>query len=156
MSIQQVRQALRDRLQPIKEVLAAVPGLPDMFEQCFMNTLDTTVQWDGENTFVITGDIPAMWLRDSTAQVLHYLRFADVPGVRDIIRGLIKMQVDCILCTLCQCVQQNAASGWDPTGCPRKGAGVGRKYEIDSLYYPWVDAAVRQYTGQYDFWMKNA
>lgn len=43
MSIQQVRQALRDRLQPIKEVLAAVPSLPDMFEQCFMNTLDTTV-----------------------------------------------------------------------------------------------------------------
>ena len=44
-----------------------------MFENCFPNTLDTTVRYkmkDGRaDTFVITGDIDAMWLRDSSAQV---------------------------------------------------------------------------------------
>ena len=54
-----------------------------MFGNCFPNTLDTTVQFtedDGEghpDTFVITGDIHAMWLRDSGAQVWPYLRFAN-------------------------------------------------------------------------------
>ena len=46
------------------------PKLARMFENCFPNTLDTTVFFrtdsvDGKNdTFVITGDIHAMWLRD--------------------------------------------------------------------------------------------
>lgn len=44
-----------------------------MFENCFPNTLDTTVRHKMLNgrpdTFVITGDIDAMWLRDSSAQV---------------------------------------------------------------------------------------
>lgn len=48
-----------------------------MFENCFPNTLDTTVRHglkDGRpDTFVITGDIDAMWLRDSSAQVWPYL-----------------------------------------------------------------------------------
>ena len=48
-----------------------------MFENCFPNTLDTTVDFEVVNgrpdTYVITGDIDAMWLRDSTAQVWPYL-----------------------------------------------------------------------------------
>src|SRR5580700_2509424 len=48
-----------------------------MFENCFPNTLDTTVDFemiDGRpDTYVITGDIDAMWLRDSSAQVFPYL-----------------------------------------------------------------------------------
>ncbi len=48
-----------------------------MFENCYPNTLDTTVRYEEKNgkhdTFVITGDIEAMWLRDSTAQVWPYL-----------------------------------------------------------------------------------
>lgn len=51
--------------------------LGQIFEQCFPNTLDTTVNYFTENpepdTFVITGDIPAMWQRDSTNQVFPYL-----------------------------------------------------------------------------------
>ena len=50
------------------------PKIAELFENCFPNTLDTTVEFRMENgkpdTFVITGDINAMWLRDSTAQVL--------------------------------------------------------------------------------------
>ena len=48
-----------------------------MFGNCFPNTLDTTVDFeiiDGKpDTYVITGDIDAMWLRDSSAQVYPYL-----------------------------------------------------------------------------------
>ena len=48
-----------------------------MFGNCFPNTLDTTVDFEVVNgrpdTYVITGDIDAMWLRDSSAQVWPYL-----------------------------------------------------------------------------------
>ena len=53
------------------------PELAAMFANCFPNTLDTTVEpgkFEGKpDTAVITGDIPAMWLRDSSAQVWPYL-----------------------------------------------------------------------------------
>src|SRR5215475_9284266 len=48
-----------------------------LFENCFPNTLDTTVDFSvaggKPDTYVITGDIDAMWLRDSSAQVWPYL-----------------------------------------------------------------------------------
>ena len=54
------------------------PELAWLFENCFPNTLDTTVTFtelDGKpDTFVITGDIHAMWLRDSSAQVWPFCR----------------------------------------------------------------------------------
>ena len=55
--------------------------LAQLFENCLPNTLDTTINFKMENgkpdTFVITGDINAMWLRDSTAQVTPYLPFVN-------------------------------------------------------------------------------
>ena len=51
------------------------PELGKLFESCYPNTLDTTVYAfkdtpeGDEDTFLITGDITAMWLRDSTNQV---------------------------------------------------------------------------------------
>ena len=73
-----------------------------MFENCFPNTLDTTVQFkmsDGRpDTFVITGDIDAMWLRDSSAQVWPYLPLTktDKP-LKQLIAGVINRQTRCIL-----------------------------------------------------------
>jgi len=66
----------------IVEIRRAIadPELAWLFENCFPNTLDTTVTFgthEGRpDTYVITGDINAMWLRDSTAQVTPYLPFA--------------------------------------------------------------------------------
>ena len=63
----------------IKKVKAGIsdPELAWMFENCYPNTLDTTVDYeeiDGKpDSFIITGDINAMWLRDSTAQVWPYM-----------------------------------------------------------------------------------
>ena len=69
------------KLEAVRPQLEQVPGLWEMFRKCFLNTIETTVQISEGDTFVITGDIPAMWLRESTAQVLHSLRFADEPEV---------------------------------------------------------------------------
>src|SRR5215470_11244821 len=76
--------------------------LSAMFANCFPNTLDTTVepgQFEGKpDTAVITGDIPAMWLRDSSAQVWPYLPLArkDEP-LRALLEGVIRRQARCIL-----------------------------------------------------------
>ena len=65
--------------EKIKSTKASIkdPELAWMFENCYPNTLDTTVNYSEVNgmpdTFVITGDINAMWLRDSSAQVWPYL-----------------------------------------------------------------------------------
>src|SRR5690606_828477 len=73
-----------------------------MFENCFPNTLDTTVDFsivDGKpDTYIITGDIDAMWLRDSVAQVWPYLPLMkeDDP-LKQLVAGLINRQARCIL-----------------------------------------------------------
>ena len=79
------------------------PKVREMFAQCFPNTLDTTVRYgktsDGDDdTFVITGDIPAMWLRDSSAQVWPYLRFVSKdPKLARLIRGVLRRQFRSLL-----------------------------------------------------------
>ena len=96
-------EAVEKQIVDLKEKLTAIdPKLYWMFVNCFPNTLDTTVQYKSENgdddTFVITGDIHAMWLRDSAAQVWPYLRYVgkDEP-LRHLIRGVIRRQFNCIL-----------------------------------------------------------
>jgi meiotically up-regulated gene 157 (Mug157) protein len=120
--------------------------LAAMFVNCFPNTLDTTVepgQFEGKpDTAVITGDIPAMWLRDSSAQVWPYLPLAakDEP-LRALLEGVIRRQARCILIdpyANAFMADLNAPPlSWslkDKTDLKR---GVGeRKWELDSLCYP--------------------
>ncbi|WP_200416783.1 glycoside hydrolase family 125 protein, partial [Virgibacillus salexigens] len=70
--------SMSDLIDQVKEKFSGDPKIQTMFESCFKNTYETSIrpQWDG-STFVITGDIPAMWLRDSTAQVRPYLLLAE-------------------------------------------------------------------------------
>ena len=72
-----------------------------MFENCFPNTLDSTVLFRMLNgmcyTFVYTGYIHAMWLRDSGAQVWPYVQLAnDAPKLKEMIEGVIRRQFLCI------------------------------------------------------------
>lgn len=72
-----------------------------LFNNCFPNTLDTTVYDEStatqKLTYVITGDIDAMWLRDSSAQVWPYLQFMHKDKkIQDLILGLINKQSKCI------------------------------------------------------------
>lgn len=70
-------KAVEEKIVYVKQLLKNAK-LAWMFENCFPNTLDTTVHFNGEDdTFVYTGDIHAMWLRDSAAQVWPYVSLAN-------------------------------------------------------------------------------
>ena len=120
------------------------PRLRWMFANCYPNTLDTTVHYgeDSEgqpDTFVYTGDIPAMWLRDSGAQVWPYVRYVgEDPELRKMIAGVIRRQFKCI------CIDPFAnAFNVEPVGPAYKTDWPAaspyvfeRKWEIDSHCYP--------------------
>lgn len=121
------------------------PKLAWMFENCYPNTLDTTVQFtedDGSghpDTFVVTGDIKAMWLRDSGAQVWPYLRYASLDEhLRKMLEGTIRRQFRSI------CIDPYAnAFNFGPTGGQWQSDHTEmnlndheRKWEIDSQCYP--------------------
>ena len=94
-------EALERQIARIKKDIPD-PELAWIFENCYPNTLDTTVdhgELEGKpDTFVITGDIDAMWLRDSCAQVWPYLPLMkeDEP-LRRLVQGLVNRQVRCVL-----------------------------------------------------------
>lgn len=146
---------IASEIQKLEPQLRAYPELWDHFRKCFLNTIETTVQQSDGDTFVITGDIPAMWLRDSTAQVLHYLRFADHSEVADMVEGLLQRQADCIL----RDPYANSFNREEISGSPHNrdlprvsGWVWERKYEIDSLCYPlWLAEKFYNKTGRTAF-----
>ncbi len=115
-----------------------------LFENCFPNTLDTTVDFekvDGRpDTYVITGDIDAMWLRDSTAQVWPYLPLMkDDPGLQQLIAGVINRHTRCIQkdpYANAFYKDEQKASQWKSDRTEMKPGVHERKWEIDSLCYP--------------------
>lgn len=114
-----------------------------MFANCFPNTLDTTVNYrevDGKpDTFVITGDIPAMWLRDSTAQVWPYLKLANRDNdLMKLLKGVIHRQTKCIhIDPYANAFNDGAGeSEWMSDLTDMKPELHERKWEIDSLCYP--------------------
>lgn len=79
------------------------------FNAGFANTLLATVKRrQDDTTFLLTGDIPAMWLRDSAAQMRPYLVIAEHdPDLADMIEGLVRQQFRYIaIDPLCQCLQR--------------------------------------------------
>lgn len=122
----------------------ADPQLGWLFENCFPNTLDTTVFLKAKgatpDTYVITGDIDAMWLRDSTAQIYPYLQFMKAdPALQNLIAGVINRQTRCIL----KDPYANAfydddtkVGEWKDDITDMKPGLHERKWEIDSLCYP--------------------
>lgn len=115
--------------------------LKKIFYNCFINTMETTVEYNEENidTFIITGDIPAMWLRDSTSQIEHYLPFINEhDGLKKLFIGLINRQVFCILHEPYANAFNKTANGqkWDNDITKDSPWVWERKYEIDSLCFP--------------------
>ena len=138
-----VSEAVEAEIERICSMLEN-PRLRWMFANCYPNTLDTTVHpvesTDGQpDSFVYTGDIPAMWLRDSGAQVWPYVRYVNEDeALKPMIAGVINRQFKCI------CIDPYAnAFNVEPLGAANKTDWpeadpyvFERKWEIDSHCYP--------------------
>lgn len=132
--------------QVIDEVTAQLtnPKLAWMFRNCFPNTLDTTVHFredkDGNpDTFVYTGDIHAMWLRDSGAQVWPYVQFAaQDEHLKRMIAGVINRQFLSITIDPYANAFNDGPTGghWMTDGTEMNPNDHERKWEIDSQCYP--------------------
>ncbi|MCH9274738.1 glycoside hydrolase family 125 protein [Bifidobacterium amazonense] len=135
-------------------------GWAENFNACFANTLTTTVnRHDDGTTFLLTGDIPAMWLRDSTAQLRPYLPIA--AGDDDLaamIEGLVRQQFRFITIDPYANAFNETPSGasWDKDDRSDFSSPWlwERKYEVDSLCYPiqlaWLLYANTGRTSQFD------
>ena len=127
-------------LAEVKEKLANEPKLYEMFETCYTNTLNKTVKiLEDGTTYVITGDIPAMWLRDSVAQLRPYL----IPAKEDeelaaLLEGLVRRQFEFIKIDPYANAFNEAANGncWEKDETEMSDWLWERKYEVDSLCYP--------------------
>lgn len=135
--------AVEAKIAAIKKMLTN-PKLAWMFENCFPNTIDTTVHFrkgaDGKNdTFVYTGDIHAMWLRDSGAQVWPYVQLANEDAdLKAMIEGVIRRQFKCInLDPYANAFNDGPTGGsWMSDLTDMIPDVHERKWEIDSLCYP--------------------
>lgn len=136
-------QYSKEVIETLKATVAQKSSNPrwsEVFSNCFDNTLETTVKLtEAEDIFVITGDIPAMWLRDSSAQIKPYLVIANQdPKIKEMIQGLLERQVKCILID----PYANAFNETENGVCYHQditemnGWIWERKYEVDSLCYP--------------------
>ena len=117
-----------------------------MFENCFPNTIDTTVRYytiDGKaDALVYTGDIHAMWLRDSGAQVYPYIQLANEDDhLRSMLEGTIRRQFKCIIIdpyanAFLDPYDPDPNHQWQSDKTDMKIELHERKWEIDSLCYP--------------------
>jgi len=154
LELPNARPAKADRHFTSAAVEALIPAiqrkmadraLATIFENCYPNTLDTTVfpgVFEGKpDTYVVTGDIDAMWLRDSSAQVWPYLPLAkDDEKLRTLMEGLIRRQARMILidpyANAFMRDEKAAPLSWAVDDKTEHHAGVGeRKWEVDSLCY---------------------
>jgi len=138
-----VSEAVETKIVEVKRAIVD-RELAWLFENCFPNTLDTTVtvgrRDQRPDTLVITGDINAMWLRDSTAQITPYLPLAHADkSLKDLIAGVINRQTHCILIDRYANAFSFGAKAcpWGVNDKPPIGPEIcERKWEIDSLCYP--------------------
>ncbi|WP_156289837.1 glycoside hydrolase family 125 protein [Oceanobacillus salinisoli] len=125
----------------------------EMFHVCFEDTLLKTVKWlDDGTVFMVTGDIPAMWLRDSSCQLRPYLNFlGKSENLDSMVEGVIHRQFSYIIEDPYANAFNETANGnrWDDDIPLQDPIVWERKYEIDSLCYPFQLAyQYWKYTGK--------
>lgn len=124
------------------------------FTAGFANTLQTTVRRHGDETFLLTGDIPAMWLRDSAAQMRPYLVVAaQDPDLAELIAGLVRRQMrDILIDPYANAFNEKGDGACWNHDLTDMGPWIWeRKYEMDSLCYPiWLAWLLWRNTGMTD------
>lgn len=136
-------KAIENEIQRIKKLLKN-PKLAWMFENCYPNTLDTTVRFEMKkgkpDTSVYTGDIHAMWLRDSGAQVWPYVHLANKDKeLKKMLEGTILRQFNSIILdpyANAFYTDTNEVGHWKDDITDMKPGVHERKWEIDSHCYP--------------------
>ncbi|TRX95634.1 hypothetical protein FHL15_003592 [Xylaria flabelliformis] len=150
--VPEVEAAINDMKGRVKD-----PDLFRLFENAFPNTLDTTISWKGfasnstteELTFITTGDIVAMWLRDSANQMRSYKSLlkanTSTDSLAGLFRGAINLQARYIIqnpyCNSFQAPpesglppQHNGAADTDAVSPSYSSSFVFEcKYELDSI-----------------------
>ncbi|KAF2124772.1 glycoside hydrolase family 125 protein [Dothidotthia symphoricarpi CBS 119687] len=171
-------QGLEDTLIRMEGVIKD-PDMYRLFQNAYPNTLDTAIKWKGyaadnaeeELTFIITGDINAMWLRDSSNQLQSYLPLlnasSDPNSIASLYRGVINLQARYLLTSpYCNSFQPPVESGIEPA--PNEAASEDTvfptysnssvfecKYELDSLgAFLQISADYYRATGDYEFFGK--
>lgn len=133
--------------------------LAQLFQNAFPNTLDTTIRWhsngstttasppttstgrsrrdtslwEGPQTFIVTGDINAEWLRDSTNQLAPYQAFAKDPSLHTLILGAISTQAEFV-------IQSPYCNAFQPP--PPSGLGVAVMQDYDDVHPVYDPLAV--------------
>lgn len=137
-------EAVEAKIEEVTSMLTN-PRLVWMFRNCFPNTLDTTVDYKGKgedglyDTYVYTGDIHAMWLRDSGAQVWPYVQLAgDDEHLKNMLAGVITRQFKLInIDPYANAFNDGPVGGyWQSDLTDMKLELHERKWEIDSHCYP--------------------
>ena len=143
MTTTAIPKSVSDFLQRITDLCGTEHAdWAENFNACFADTLTTTVKrHDDGTTFLLTGDIPAMWLRDSTAQLRPYLALAAKDDdIANLIAGLVRQQFRYITIDPYANAfneEPNGAS-WDKDDQSDFSSPWlwERKYEVDSLCAP--------------------
>ncbi|POR34390.1 Metal-independent alpha-mannosidase [Tolypocladium paradoxum] len=179
--------AMETLINDVKGVIKD-PDLSRLFENAYPMTLDTMVKWRGyanetdpgtgesavtdqELAYVITGDIDAMWLRDSASQIYSYLPLleasSDPDSLASLWRGLINSHARYIIISpYCHSFQPPPESGIPPTtnGAYQQNHPIPPydpqhvfdcKWELDSLAsFLQISVGYFQKTGDYRFFQK--
>ena len=136
----EIPEILKQKVSELEEYyLRWMPEVAPLVRPCFLNTIETTVKHIDDDYFVITGDIPAMWLRDSAAQITHYVRYASGDkALLHIVEGVLRRQAHMVLID----PYANAFNEHPNGHCFARDLTEmhpfvwERKYEVDSLCAP--------------------
>lgn len=135
-----IPNAITERINKYTDKLSSHPKLQALYKSCYLFPFsDNLIKKCSDGTYFLkTGDIPAMWLRDSTAQITHFLSISDNPEIADIIDGTIRRQFMYIeIDSYANSFNKTANGNGHKEDIPQNHPHVyERKYEIDSLCYP--------------------